>query len=123
MLFHADEHIDHREAQEFLGARGHVVVRVRIGAKDPTVLTTADRNHAILLTADKWIYTQLRRLDHVHSIYRHAGVIRVPGEWPEAATRLRYWLPLIEAAYDLMQDQRDKRLVVEIRSSTILIDA
>ncbi len=33
---------------------GHVVVRVRIGAKDPAVLTTADRKRAILLTADKW---------------------------------------------------------------------
>src|SRR5688572_18201002 len=104
MLFHADEHIDHREAQEILGAKGHVVVRVRIGAKDPAVLTTADRKRAILLTADKWIYTQLRRTGHVRSIYRHAGVIRVPGEWPEAAPRLRYWMPLIESAYELMQE-------------------
>jgi PHD/YefM family antitoxin component YafN of YafNO toxin-antitoxin module len=123
MLFYADEHLRFDAAQTIVAARGHSLVRVLVTEKDPMILAAAERDAAVILTADKWFHTQLRRTGHIRSIYRRAGVIRVLGEWPAAAILLREWLPLIEVAYDLMQQKPDKRLVVEMRSSTILIDA
>jgi hypothetical protein len=123
MLFLADEHVEFDEARDILGSRGHILQRGKPRDEDLVLLAAAERDGAIMLTADRWFYTQLRRVGHVRSIYRRAGVVRLPGEWAAAAAALRYWLPLIEVAYELMQEKRDKRLVVEIRSSTILIDA
>jgi hypothetical protein len=123
MLFFADEHIRLIDARAILEPRGHTLRPVVIAEEDFTILEASEEEGAVILTADRWFYTQLRRTGRIRTAYQRASVIRIPGEWRVAAPLLRYWLPLIEVAYDQVQQTRDKRLVVEIRSSTILIDA
>jgi hypothetical protein len=121
--FHVDEQLPPINVRALLLPRGHVITRVRLGTDDPTILSRAEEAGAVILSADHWFYTQLRRQSGRDlGKYRRAGVVRVLGEWGPAERQLGEWLPLIECAYDLMQLREDKRLVVEFRTSAIYID-
>jgi hypothetical protein len=121
--FHVDEQLPPINVRSLLLPRGHVITRVRLGTDDSTILSRAEDEGAVILTADHWFYTQLRRQSGRDlRRFRRAGVVRVLGEWGPAERQLREWLPLIECAYEVIQLRDDKRLVIEFRSSAIYID-
>jgi hypothetical protein len=121
--FHVDEQLPPMSVRSLLLPRGHDVTRVRLGSDDPAILSRVEEEGGVILTADHWFYSQLRRQSGRDlRKYRRAGVVRVLGEWGPAERQWREWLPLIESAYEIVQLRDDKRLVVEFRSSAIYID-
>lgn len=125
IIFYVDEMWPVPRVDTLLGRRGHEVRRPDRGEPDLSILTRAEQDGAVIVTGDAWFYRQLHpRRPGARSMYRRAGVVYLPGEWETAEPLIGEWLPVIEAAYRVMQDRTDKRLVVafEPGQSRIVID-
>jgi hypothetical protein len=121
--FFVDEQLPTVHVRPIFGSRGHRVTPVKLKTADAEIIDDVERAGAVILTADHWFYTQLRRRpSRAAGRWTLAGVVKVLGEWPAAERQLREWLPLIEVAYHVLQQRPDKRLMVELRTSAIYID-
>lgn len=107
--FIADEMLPYTEVRQIL--IGHNVQSMDLETKDPAILVTAEIDGAIIVTADKWFYTQLRRVPHFDKRRStRAGVVLIPGTWAEAGPLLRRWLPLVETIYQITRSESDQRV-------------
>jgi predicted nuclease of predicted toxin-antitoxin system len=123
ILFFVDEQLPIARFRTIAEPRGHRVAPVRLATADAEIIDDVERAGAVILTADHWFYTQLRRRPSRHAgRWILAGIVKVLGEWPAAERQLREWLPVIETAYRVLQFRDDKRLVIELRTSAIYID-
>lgn len=121
LLFFVDESLPHRSVLRVL--EGHTIEQVDLSAKDPEILRSAEQRGAILVVQDKWFLRELYRLpcDHRHC-FRHAGVIKLPGEWDKAEPRLIKYLSVIEELYRLAQlHAEDHRIGVDLSRAEIRI--
>lgn len=125
IIFYVDEMWPVPRVDTLLGHRGHEVRRPFRGEPDRSILTRAEAEGGVVVTGDAWFFRQLHpRHPGARSTYRRAGVVYFPGEWEAAEPLLGEWLPVIEAAYAVIQGRSDKRLVVafEPGQSRIVID-
>lgn len=121
--FFIDEHLPARSLGEILAARGHRATPVQIGFKDPAILVTAEREQAVIITADTWFLRELYRLPRGHkNRFRRAGVVQVPGEWDNARRRIVDYLEVIEIVYRLRQGQEDGRLGINLNAAAVRIE-
>ena len=121
--FFVDEQLPVARVRTIVEPRGHRVTQVELKASDAEIIDVVERAGAVILTADHWFYTQLRRRpSRFAGRWTLAGVLKILGEWSSAERQLREWLPLIETVYQVLQLRDDKRLVIEFRSSAISID-
>lgn len=122
LLFYIDEHLPARELKAILAARGHEVVPVQIGFKDPAILVTAEANGAIIVTADTSFLRELFRLPAGHRRrFVRARVVQVAGEWPAARQRLLDYLPVVEAVCLLRMQQQDQRVGIDLSHAQVRI--
>ena len=125
ITFFVDEMIPPLRATTLLAVRGNAIRFFERGTDDATILEAAEQSGGIVVTGDRWFYDQVHsRSPNRPSRFRRAGVIRIPGAWREAEPLLGEWLPVIEAAYRVLQDRADTRLVVafEPGQARIVID-
>jgi len=117
--FIVDEHLPYIEVRHILV--DHAVDGMDLGTKDPAILAAAEIDGAVILTADKWFSTQLRRMPHFDK-HRHlrAGVVWLPGTWAVAGPMLRRWLPVVEAVYQVTRLEQDQRVVVALRANGVV---
>lgn len=114
--FTVDECLPSRIVGQILGRQ--IVQVVDLGTKDPAILVAAEADEAVIVTADKWFYTQLRRLSTLDKgRYTQAGVVWLPGTWEVAEPLLRRWLPVVEAIHRVTRGETDRRVVVHLREN------
>ena len=123
ILFFVDEMLPARQVRALLTERGHTAAPVTLTERDPAILAAAEEAGAVVLSSDHWFYGQLRRgSKERRARFHRAGTVRLPGEWDVARRQLAEWMPVIEAAFRVVQRRDDKRLVIWLRGSTLLID-
>lgn len=114
-----DEHLPRRLGHIF-EQRGHEVEYVTVGAKDPEIVATADTMHAIVVTSDRGFRNTISRNPaRDKGRFKQVGLILVSGETNAAITRLRQRVELIEYLFATVQQEEDKRLIVEVREHAI----
>ena len=79
ILFYVDEDLPRHKLTAILTKRGYQVYNPERGEKDPAVIASAEASGAIIITADRHIYTALRcKRPHDKGIYRRAGASSFP---------------------------------------------
>jgi hypothetical protein len=120
--FLVDEYLPVWNVRPLLEAHGHAVAPVRVGVADDNIIGMAEREGAIIVTADKWFLQELFRFPPDHpSCYRAAGVIQPPGTWAAARVRLATYLPIIEVLAELRSTQPDRRVAIDLSRREIRI--
>jgi hypothetical protein len=105
-----------------LEARGHAVKPVQVGVADHNILGMAEREGAIIVTADKWFMQELFHFPPDHPNCFHAGgVVQVPGTWAAARVSLATYLPIIEALAELRSTQPDRSVAIDLSRRVIRI--
>lgn len=115
ILFYVDENQPVAGVSDILVPRGHQVVAVQVGERDPAILWTAEEAGAVIITADTWFLEELYGIQRKRpSPFRRAGVVLVPGTWDRAEPRLRSFLWLIESAYASRRGLADLRIGINL---------
>jgi hypothetical protein len=126
MRFLLDEHAPNVLA-EFLADRGHEVYfareRVPAGAHDRLIVAAANQLGAIVIT---WNFKHFRRLitrDNPQTLreFPDAGLISVICRSQRAVLLFEKWIRRIEIDYELRQTDDDRRVIVEIRETALII--
>ncbi|MDQ3513000.1 MAG: DUF5615 family PIN-like protein [Chloroflexota bacterium] len=119
MLLLIDENLPRRLGQLFT-ERGHHVEYVTVGAKDPEIIATADAMGAILVTSDVGFLRRLSRIPaRDKGRFKRAGLIVLGGDLTTAMARLHHRIALLEHLFVLVQQEPDKRLIVELREHAV----
>jgi predicted nuclease of predicted toxin-antitoxin system len=109
-----------------LEAAGHEVLRLRDhiapNSPDEVVATLCDRNELVLVSLDKDFDSLHTRAGVSRRRYRKLRRIKIACSEPQAATRIKSALSLIEHEFAVSETSADKRMFIEIghtRISTI----
>lgn len=122
ITFYVDENLPVRLVSAILTDYGHRVEAVQVGFRDQAILATAERNQAVIITADVWFLRELFRYPtRHHRRLKEAGVIQVPGDWSRAEPLISEYLPVIEAICRLRRAQADHRVGVDLTKEQIRI--
>jgi hypothetical protein len=122
-----DINVPDRVSEVYL-ARGHDVVfaRDRLGptVPDPDLAALADEIDGIVITWDKDFSRLIARAALGNrQPYRRAGRISYTGcSYHHAVARTERLMPLIEFEYAHLQQERDKRLILTIHQSIVIIE-
>lgn len=129
MFLVIDENVA-RNAAEFLRDRGHRVEFVTQwlgqGTPDEAIAIVADLESAIIVTHDKDFDRIIARAaretgGRSKNSFKRLGRISLRCSEPAARQRLEAAIDLIEFEFARAQKQRDCRLIVEIKSTTITV--
>ncbi len=117
-----DEHIP-RSIERLFTERGHVVMRAPGGASDLDLVASADRDGLIVVAADRHFRLHItRNPNRDRRRFTRAGLIKVPGEAHIAIERVAKFIEVIEFLFEACQLDDDKRLIIEIRPTSVHID-
>ncbi len=126
MRFLIDEDVPLAVA-EYIQNRGHEAIQAREvlvrGSHDWVLANHAHANKLIVVTWNhKHFARHIKRRPHEDQIrYPDAGRISFTCPKPVGVERLRRYMPVIELEYALVQNDDDKRLIVEIRTEDVVI--
>lgn len=112
---------------DFLSGRGHEVLLVRDvllpGTPDAVVASVGDRHGLIVVTWNNKDFRPLAdRAPHgTRNAFRNLGRISFKCPEPRGLERIAKVIRHIELEYDIVQQERDRRLIVEISTSDFRI--
>lgn len=124
MEFFLDENVP-ASVGAVLRERGHGVElaqdKVARGSPDHLLAVIADQKQVVLVSFDKDFRGMIQRESKKGLAYPTAGRLSLRIAEVDAAERLRFELPLIEAAWQSRQGLDDKRLIAEIKPKSVVI--
>ncbi|WP_158086718.1 DUF5615 family PIN-like protein [Brevirhabdus pacifica] len=125
MLFYLDENVP-ASVERILTDASHTVVWTRDvtgeGAPDAVVATVSEHNEATLISHDKDFKKIAPRIpDGQRTRFRKLSIVRLRCEKPNSSTRMAAALKYIELDYYQREKFSDKRSIIEVNKSTIII--
>jgi predicted nuclease of predicted toxin-antitoxin system len=117
-----DEGVPDAVGREF-GTAGHEVIFLRdciaTGSPDDLVCVAAEANEAILVACDGDMKQMVKRFGIGNGRFRKLSLIKVSCNSPQAASRIKEAMSLIEHEWSISQAKSSRRLFVEIMPGSI----
>lgn len=108
---------------KFLISEGHEAVFLRDsitpGSSDPVVCKAAEVNDAILVACDGDMKQLAKRFGIGGGRYKKLSLLKLSCGEPQAATRLKQCMSLIEHEWLISEKKSSRRLFIEIKSSVV----
>jgi predicted nuclease of predicted toxin-antitoxin system len=100
----------------------HILDYLTEGAPDNLVAATCDSLGAVLLSSDRDFEAMIsRRTDGQRPKFRNVHLVRMDCKDTRIGDRLVMTMPLIQKEYDLRKDMPDRRMIVWVRTDTIVV--